>query len=98
LWGGTGKSAAFLNMFGLDAERFPTVVDSDPNKVGKYVPGTGQMIQSVDSLRNKIASPTIIITTPWRANDIYREIQLKVLRYRQILVLKDGCLNEYAPD
>jgi hypothetical protein len=32
LWGGTGKSAAFINNHKLDAKNFPSVVDSDKNK------------------------------------------------------------------
>jgi len=94
LWGGTGKSAAFLNMFGFDADRFPVVVDSDPLKVGRYVPGTGQRIDSPDSLVGR--TPTIIITTAWRANDIYAEINRRGIRYKSLLVLKDGDLNEYT--
>lgn len=35
-WGGTGKSASFLNNFNIMAEDFPVVVDSDYNKVGRY--------------------------------------------------------------
>lgn len=94
LWGGTGKSAAFLNMFALNCQDFPLIVDSDEHKVGRYVPGTGQKIQSPDVLIGQ--KPIIIITTPWRAKDIYTEIQIRGLQYQQILVLKDGGLNEYA--
>jgi len=45
IWGGTGKSAAFMNRYAVDAARFPIVVDSDPAKVGTFVPGTGQEIR-----------------------------------------------------
>jgi len=96
LWGGTGKSAAFLNMFDLNHKDFPLVVDSDEHKVGRYVPGTGQKIQSPDVLQG--LTPIIIITTSWRAKDIYTEIQMRGIQYQSILVLKDGVLNEYAPD
>ena len=41
IWGGTGKAAAFIHQFGADATRFPLVVDSDPEKAGTFVPGTG---------------------------------------------------------
>jgi len=86
-WGGTGKSAAFLNVFKIYS---PFVVDSDKHKVGRHVPGTGQEIKSVNWLLNQ--SPgTIVITTPWRAHDIVREIQQCGVPYKQILVLwKDG--------
>lgn len=93
LWGGSGKSAAFINLFGFNEYRFPFVVDSDPNKVGRFVPGTGQLIQSVEAV---FADPvdTIIITTPWRAKDILSEIERKALSYKTILVLDKGRLNK----
>jgi len=71
LWGGTGKSAAFLNLYGLTSDRFPLVVDSDIHKVGRFVPGTGQKILSVKDLDNPDA---IFITTSWRIIDICKEI------------------------
>jgi hypothetical protein len=96
LWGGTGKSAAFINMFELDAAHFPTVVDSDPCKAGFYVPGAGQKIQD-PSVIAEVPNPTIIITTAWRAEDIYAEIQRRGIKYKSLLVFKDGALNEYTP-
>lgn len=93
-WGGTGKSASFLNIFGVDADRFPFVVDSDNNKVGRFVPGTGQEIQSVDWLL-KQPPGIIVITTPWRAKDIYQEIQRCGIQSRSIVVLWKGILRQY---
>jgi len=93
-WGGTGKSAAFLNVFGVNADRFPFVVDSDNNKVGKFVPGTGQKIRSVDWLL-KQPSGIIVITTPWRARDIHQEIQRRGIQSKQIVVLWKGALRQY---
>jgi hypothetical protein len=93
-WGGTGKSAAFLNVFGVNADRFPFVVDSDDNKVGKFVPGTGQEICSVDWLL-KQKPGTIVITTPWRAKDICQEIKRRGIQSKQILVLWKGALRQY---
>lgn len=52
VWGGTGKSAAFIHAHHMDAQRFPLVVDSDESKAGAYVPGTGQKIQHRDVLRD----------------------------------------------
>jgi len=93
LWGGSGKSAAFINLFGFNEFRFPFVVDSDPNKVGRFVPGTGQLIQSVEAVFSEPVD-TIVITTPWRAKDILTEIERKGLSYKSILVLDKGRLNK----
>src|SRR5262249_31156896 len=52
IWGGTGKAAAFIHQYGADAARFPLVVDSDADKVGSFVPGSGQQIVFRDALKN----------------------------------------------
>jgi SAM-dependent methyltransferase len=94
LWGGTGKSSSFLNIFKLDAERFPYVVDSDQNKVGKFVPGTGQCIQHSTWLKTQPVGE-IIITTPWRAHDIYKEIKFLGIPHKTILVYYHNGLEAY---
>ena len=43
-WGSAGTGTMFLNMVGIDRDEFPFVVDSDPRKVGKFIPGTGQEV------------------------------------------------------
>jgi hypothetical protein len=96
LWGGTGKSAAFINNHKLDAKNFPSVVDSDKNKFGNYVPGTGQVIQDPDKFAWK-NNTVIVITTPWRADDIYKDICTRPVRYNRLVVLQDGELRDYEP-
>jgi hypothetical protein len=93
-WGGTGKSAAFLNSYGIDSTNYPLVVDSDVHKVGKFVPGTGQEIQSPDIIK-AFSDPIIVITTPWRAKDIKLDIEYRGIKYRRLLILQEGILCEY---
>ncbi len=97
LWGGTGKAAMFMNTFGADANRFPCVVDSDPDKVGTFVPGTGQEIRFRDELRARPAD-VIIITTQWRAREIVAEIERCEISCGSILVEHDGRLVDYHRD
>ena len=97
IWGGTGKSAAFLHAFGVDAERFPLVVDSDPDKCGTYVPGTGQLIQSRDVLRDHPAD-VILIPPQWRAADIVAEMDAAGIRYESVLIEHRGRLIDYFRD
>jgi predicted O-linked N-acetylglucosamine transferase (SPINDLY family) len=94
VWGGTGKAAAFINQFGLDAKRFPLVVDSDVEKAGTYVPGAGQEILYRDFL---IQYPVdvILIATQWRAADIVAEIERCGISYRTILLEHEGRLVDY---
>ena len=93
-WGGTGKGASFMNAFGISNDLFPVVVDSDSNKTGRFVPGMGQEIQSPEILNQKPAD-IIVITTQWRAKDIFVEIQRRGIRFEKVLVLQEDRLLEY---
>jgi hypothetical protein len=73
IWGGTGKSAAFMNRYGVDAMRFPIIVASDPAKVGTFVPGTGQAIRGREHLREHPVD-VVIVPPQWRAADIVLEM------------------------
>jgi C-methyltransferase C-terminal domain len=95
VWGGTGKSAAFMQRYELDAIRFPLVVDSDQAKVGTYVPGTGQMIQSAQVLKTE--PPDVVIIPPqWRARDIHAEMQREGISAPSVLIEDEGRLVELA--
>lgn len=91
IWGGTGKAAAFMHQFNADAERFPLVVDSDPEKAGTFVPGTGQQIQYRDVLKGE-SLDFVIIPTQWRARDIEAEILREGIVARDILIEHKGSL------
>jgi SAM-dependent methyltransferase len=97
VWGGTGKAAAFINRYGVDAERFPLVVDSDPDKVGTFVPGMGQPIRFRDELKARPAD-VILIATQWRARDIVSEIRREGIACGAILLEHDGALVDYFRD
>jgi methylation protein EvaC len=94
IWGGTGKSAAFINAHGMDARRFPVVVDSDPAKAGTFVPGAGQIIRFRDWL---LAHPVdaILIPCQWRAADIAREIAGHGIACERILIEHLGKLVDF---
>jgi Methyltransferase domain/C-methyltransferase C-terminal domain len=94
IWGGTGKAAAFINYFRVDARRFPFVVDSDPNKVGTHVPGQGQKICSAKEL---IGNPvdTIIVPMQWRARDVLQEMQAEGITCQHVLIEHQGQLIDF---
>lgn len=94
VWGGTGKSAAFVNRYRLDAKRFPIVVDSDPQKVGTFVPGTGQEIKFRDWLLENPVE-VIIIPPQWRAKDILAEMEHTGIRADTVLIEHKGRLIDY---
>jgi hypothetical protein len=97
IWGGTGKAAAFINHYQVDAARFPLVVDSDQGKVGTHVPGAGQKIQWRDHLRTEPVE-VIIIPMQWRARDILHEIQAAGIRCEQVLIEHQGRLIDFHRD
>ena len=97
IWGGTGKGAAFMHQFGLDAARFPLVVDSDPDKVGTFVPGTGQPIQFRDVLKSH-PTDVVVIPTQWRAADIVEEMTREGVAAGQVLIEHEGRLIDYHRD
>ncbi|MET0271592.1 MAG: class I SAM-dependent methyltransferase [Phenylobacterium sp.] len=97
IWGGTGKGATFMHQFGVDAARFPLVVDSDPGKVGAYVPGMGQRIAFRDVLKGRPLD-VVIIPTQWRAADIVGEMEREGIAPGQILIEHDGRLIDYRAD
>lgn len=97
IWGGTGKAAAFIHQFGADAARFPLVVDSDPSKVGTYVPGSGQEIAFRDALKN-ITVDVVIIPTQWRAKDIAAEMAREGIAASQVLIEHNGRLIDFVRD
>jgi hypothetical protein len=90
-WGGTGKGAAFLNAYRLQGDR---VVDSDIHKTDRYVPGTAQSIEHSEALLTNPVD-TIVITTRWRAADIYAEIKSKRIICAELLVLDGSHLRDY---
>jgi hypothetical protein len=97
MWGGTGKAAAFVNRFGLDAQRFPLVVDSDRAKVGAHVPGSGQVIQFRDVLKEAPVD-VVVIPTQWRAKDILAEMAREGIVARQTLIEHEGRLVDFHVD
>lgn len=95
IWGGTGKAAAFIHQFGVDATRFPLVVDSDPEKAGTFVPGTGQEIKFRDILKS-LEVEVVIIPTQWRARDIMAEMAREQICPRQVLIEHGGLLVDFV--
>jgi len=97
IWGGTGKSAAFINHYGLDGGRFPIVVDSDACKAGTFVPGMGQQIRSRDWLKSHPAE-VIIVPPQWRAADIVEEMRRHRIKVARVLIEHGGKLIDYFTD
>lgn len=94
VWGGTGKSAAFMCRYGVDAERFPIVVDSDRDKAGTHAPGTGQLIRFRDWLLEHPVTD-LIIPPQWRAADIIAEMARTGIEVERVFIEHGGRLIDY---
>lgn len=97
IWGGTGKAAAFIHQFSADVERFPLVVDSDPEKAGTFVPETGQQIVFRDTLKQQ-SIDVVIIPTQWRARDIVAEMKREDIQIPTVLIEHGGRLINFDSD
>tara|TARA_B100001093_G_C26749265_1_gene980355 strand:- start:65 stop:1297 length:1233 start_codon:yes stop_codon:yes gene_type:complete len=97
IWGGTGKAAAFINLFSANSGDFPWVVDSDSTKVGYYVPGTGQLIRSPLEIKSDYID-VVIIPSQWRARDISKQIDDMQFSIGQILIEHQGKLIDFQKE
>ncbi len=74
VWGGGSKCVAFLTTLGLKSE-ISWIVDINPFKQGKYVPGTGHKIVSPETLSENSIPPDLVIVM----NPVYvKEIQAQL--------------------
>jgi len=67
LWGSGSKAVAFITTLGLTRDEIDVVVDINPYRHGKYLPKTGQRIESPDFLAGY--QPDVVIMM----NSIYRD-------------------------
>jgi SAM-dependent methyltransferase len=66
LWGGGSKAVAFLGQIpGSDA--IQRVVDINPRKQGKYLPGGGQRVVAPEDLKRQTPSLVILLNPAYRA-------------------------------
>ena len=71
IWGAGSKAITFLNLLNAGGVEF--VVDVNPRKIGKYVPGAGQTIVSPEFLRSYQPDVIVIMNAAY-----YQEIEAQV--------------------
>jgi SAM-dependent methyltransferase len=74
LWGSGSKAVGFLSALGETADRVAAVVDINPHKRGKYLPGVGQRIIAPAELAELRPRGVVVM------NPVYREEIAKDLR------------------
>lgn len=75
-WCAGARAVAFFNTAGLSSS--VPIIDSNPARVGTFLPGTGQEIVGVDSLGSRTIT-TVLLTNP----TFLREIQAEAAEYGQ---------------
>jgi hypothetical protein len=76
LWGSGSKAVAFLTTLGVH-EEVEHVVDINPYRVGKFLPGTGQRIVAPAFLREYLPDNVVIMNPVYR-----REVGQELARQR----------------
>ena len=72
LWGAGAKGATFLNAL-RDVSGVEYIVDVNPHKHGRFVPGTGQKVVAPEFLR-EYQPDLIVITNPNYETEIRRAV------------------------
>lgn len=67
VWGAGSKGIMFLNALDISSQQIEYIVDLNPRKKGKFIPGTGQQVTAPDFLK-EYQPETVVIMNP-----IYRE-------------------------
>jgi SAM-dependent methyltransferase len=69
LWGGGAKGATFANLIDPGCELIDSVVDLNPNKQGKYLPGTGHPIIGYRSLPERGVRNIVLMNPNYRCEN-----------------------------
>jgi len=69
VWGAGAKGTTFVHLIDPENTLIDCVVDLNPNKQGKFVPGTGHQIVGVDSLFARGVNTAILMNPNYRAEN-----------------------------
>lgn len=80
IWGAGAKGVTFLNLFDPNSKLIECVIDINPKKQGKYIPGTGHSIVSYDELKLRKITDIIIMNPNYldEINSIIKKLNLKI--------------------
>lgn len=73
VWGGGSKAVAFLTTLGLD-DQIDQVVDINPHKHGKFIPGTGHPVRSPDTLK-ETCPDCVILMNPVYEDEVRTQLR-----------------------
>lgn len=80
IWGAGAKGVTLANLVDKDAKLIDCVIDINPNKQGKYIPGTGHPIVSYQDIGHRGIKTAILM------NPNYRDENLSLLKEQKFQV------------
>lgn len=89
LWGAGHQAFAATLLLGLD-EHLSYVVDSSPDKQGKFVPGTSLQILSPEVLFNDVETDCVIVAAGGYNQEIVDTLQFRLQNQTEIFEFKSG--------
>ena len=85
-YGAAAKGNTFLNYCNIGDSLIDFVVDKNPSKVGKFLPGSHLKIFSIDKLKK--FKPNYIIILPWNIkSEIIKQVKLSKLKTKFITAI-----------
>lgn len=69
IWGAGAKGSTFANLIDPDCALVDCLIDLNPNKQGKFVPGSGHSIVGVDALVTRDIRAAILMNPNYRAEN-----------------------------
>ena len=91
-YGAAAKGNTFLNYCNIGNSLIDFVVDRNPSKINKFLPGSHLKIFSIDKL--KTLSPDYIVILPWNLkNEIIKQIKSSKLKTKFITAIPKITIN-----
>ncbi len=84
VWGAGAKGVTFVNMVDGDKELIDVVIDINPNKQGKFVPGTGHEIIGPQEIMNR-GIRCVVVLNPNYVEEIRQLLVLQGLQGKIVL-------------
>jgi SAM-dependent methyltransferase len=71
LWGAGAKGATFANLIDPECTLIDCVVDLNPNKQGRYIPGTGHAIVAPGDLQGRFVKSAVLMNPNYREENLH---------------------------
>ncbi len=88
-YGASAKATVLLNFLDIDADIIPAIADSNPIKIGKFIPGTGIKVVAPDKIIEY--NPNIVIIFSWN-------IKHEIMRFLKEILNQKVMIATFIPN